>query len=167
MNDREGRPADPIELVNARLVRAPILRLWGHVVVPVQGDFRDDEAETLCASILQHVEQYGARSLIVDISGIWLVDSHFCSVIVRIARGARLMGAPTVLSGLSPEIASTIETMGLELDIERTALNLEEALEWVGIGASGTTAPDPLTALGHFFAMTPSSAPAEERDRHE
>jgi len=75
------------------------------------------------------------------------------------------MGAPTVLSGLSPEIASTIETMGLELDIERTALNLEEALEWVGIGATGTSAADPLVALGRFFEMT--SVPAQERERHE
>lgn len=150
--NHEGRLSDPVELLNARLVRAPILRLWGHVVVPVQGDFRDDEAEALCASILEHVEQYGARSLIVDISGIWLVDSHFCSVVVRIARGARLMGASTVLSGLSPEIAATIETMGLELDIDRTARNLEEALEWVGIAAVETSAPpDPLTALAHLF----------------
>jgi len=165
--NRDGRLSDPIALVNARLVRAPILRLWGHVVVPVQGDFRDDEAETLCASILQHVERYGARSLIVDISGIWLVDSHFCSVIVRLARGARLMGAPTVLSGLSPEIAATIETMGLELDIERTVLDLEEALESVGIGAAGGAGPDPLDALGQFFGTTRSGAPAEERERHE
>jgi len=139
-------------VIGESLVRAPILRLWGHVVVPVQGDFKDDEAELLCASILQHVERRGARSLIVDISGIWLVDSHFCSVIVRLARGARLMGTPTVLSGLSPEIAATIETMGLELDIERTVLNLEEALESVGIGIAAMDEIDPLALLRGFLS---------------
>lgn len=139
-------------MIGENLVRAPILRLWGHVVVPIQGDFKDDEAELLCSSILQHVERRGARSLIVDISGIWLVDSHFCSVIVRLARGARLMGTPTVLSGLSPEIAATIETMGLELDIERTVLNLEEALESVGIGIAVLDENDPIALLRGFLA---------------
>lgn len=146
-------------MIGESLVRAPILRLWGHVVVPIQGDFKDDEAEVLCSSILQHVERRGARSLIVDISGIWLVDSHFCSVIVRLARGARLMGTPTVLAGLSPEIAATIETMGLELDLERTALNLEDALESVGIGISGIEEVDPIATLREFLTPAEAIAP--------
>jgi rsbT antagonist protein RsbS len=43
------------------------------------------------------------------------------------------MGTPTIISGLSPEIAMTLQTMGVELVAVRTALSLEQALTMLGL----------------------------------
>ena len=63
------------------------------------------------------------------------MDSHLCSVISNLAAAARLMGTPTIICGLSPEIAMTLQTMGVELHAVRTALSLEQALGMLGLEA--------------------------------
>jgi hypothetical protein len=45
------------------------------------------------------------------------------------------MGAKTLLSGMKPDIALTLETMGVELKGVRTTLNLEDALAALGVRA--------------------------------
>jgi rsbT antagonist protein RsbS len=54
-------------------------------------------------------------------------------VISNLAGAARLMGTPTIICGLSPEIAMTLQTMGVELQSVRTALSLEQALGMLGL----------------------------------
>jgi rsbT antagonist protein RsbS len=63
----------------------------------------------------------------------WLMDSHLCAVLSNIAVSARLMGAHTILCGMSPEIAVTLETMGIALNEIETALSVEEAFELIGL----------------------------------
>jgi rsbT antagonist protein RsbS len=62
------------------------------------------------------------------------MDSHMCALISRLAAAAGLMGAETVMCGLNPDIATTLQAMGLELPGVRTERSLEDALERLGIG---------------------------------
>src|SRR5262249_43380500 len=55
---------------------------------------------------------------------------------------ARLMGTPTILSGLSPEIAMTLQAMGVELEAVKTALTLEQALTMLGLEVRRAEARD-------------------------
>ena len=75
----------------------------------------------------------GASGLVLDITGLWMVDSHLCAVLSNIASAAALVGAKTIISGMSPEIATTLQTMGAELRGAQTALTVEEALEALGV----------------------------------
>jgi rsbT antagonist protein RsbS len=61
------------------------------------------------------------------------VDSHLCAAFGDLATAARYMGAQTVLCGLSPEIAITLQTMGFDLEGVRTVLTLEHAMTLLGI----------------------------------
>jgi rsbT antagonist protein RsbS len=70
---------------------------------------------------------------VLDLTGVWIMDSHLCSVLSNLASAARLMGTPTIISGLSPEIAMTLQTMGVELESVQTALSLEQALAMLGL----------------------------------
>jgi rsbT antagonist protein RsbS len=113
--------------------RIPIIRLWDLLMVPVQGDIDDAQAEGLVTDVLEQVQRAGCAGLLIDLSGVWTLDSHLCSVMVRLSRAAALMGAQTVVSGMRPEIAMTIQTMGITLGGIRTVATLEDALEWMGV----------------------------------
>ncbi|ADO69750.1 STAS domain-containing protein [Stigmatella aurantiaca] len=120
--------------------RIPIIPLWGQLIVPLQGDITDAQAAQLCSDVLLDIQRTGARGMVVDISGLWLVDSHLCSVLARLANSARLMGTRTVLSGMGADVALTLQSMGIQLEGVETALGLEEGLDLLGIqvvGASG------------------------------
>lgn len=118
-----------------RFNRIPIIKLWGQLLVPLQGELSDSEAATLTQEVLQTIRSSEARGLVIDISGVWMMDSHLCAVLSRLAKSARLMGVKAVLSGMSPSIAMTLQTMGISLvDVETTG-SLEEALELIGITA--------------------------------
>jgi rsbT antagonist protein RsbS len=102
-------------------------------VVPLQGDVTDSQMETLQATLLERIRQKGPRGLVIDASGVWLMDSHLCAVLGRIAGAARLMGTRPVLAGLSPGVVMTLDQMGIGLDGIETALGLESALERLGL----------------------------------
>ena len=115
--------------------RIPIIKLWTLLLVPLQGELTDQLAGQLTSEVLTRIHEDGCSGLVIDITGLWLVDSHLCAVLSELSRTASLMGARTLLSGMKPDIALTLETMGVELKGVRTTLNLEDALSVLGVRA--------------------------------
>jgi rsbT antagonist protein RsbS len=113
--------------------RIPIIKLWTLLLVPLQGELTDNLANQLTTEVLARIHEQGCSGLIIDITGLWLVDSHLCAVLSELSSAASLMGARTLLSGMKPDIALTLETMGVELKGVRTTLNLEDALSALGV----------------------------------
>jgi rsbT antagonist protein RsbS len=111
----------------------PVIELWGHLVVPLQGDITDTQVDELQGNVLERIKTRGADGLVIDCSGVWLMDSHLCAVLGRLAGAARLMGTPPVLCGLSPAVVMTLQSMGIDLEGIETALGLESALEHLGL----------------------------------
>ena len=129
--------------MSKELRRLPIIKLWDRIVVPIQGEITDELAGQLSTEILKVIHQSGAHGLVLDLTGVWIMDSHLCSVLSNLAAAARLMGTPTIISGLSPEIAMTLQTMGVELQSVRTALSLEQALAMLGLDVRRVEDGDP------------------------
>lgn len=113
--------------------RLPIIKIWDQILVPLQGEVTDRLAERLSQEVLDAVHEHGAAGLVIDVTGVWMIDSHLCAVLSHLASCARLMGTRTIISGLSPEIALTLQTMGVELQSMQTALTVEQALEMLGL----------------------------------
>lgn len=111
----------------------PIIKLWQLLVVPLQGEVDDKAAALLSEQILDRVHSEEISGLIVDVTGLWLMDSHLCALLTRLARAAGLMGTRTVLCGMTAETAMTLQDMGLELDGFDAMLSLEQALEHYGV----------------------------------
>lgn len=124
--------------------RIPIIRLWNLLLVPVQGELTDSQAEQLREEVLGEIHAAGSEGLVLDVTGLWLMDSHLCAVLTRLAQSASLMGTKTVVCGMSADIVLTIQGMGLELRGVRTMLTLEEALLDFGVRGPGTETPDDL-----------------------
>lgn len=111
----------------------PVIELWGHLLVPLQGDIGDRQMQDMIDDVLRRISVRGADGLLIDASGIWIVDSHLCAGLGRLATAASIMGVPSVLCGLSAEVVMTLQTMGFELEGVKTATTLERALEALGI----------------------------------
>jgi rsbT antagonist protein RsbS len=119
--------------MSARETMIPVLRLWDRVLVTLQGDITDDVAAQMRDDVLEVIYRRPARGLVLDITGLLTLDSHLCFVLSNLAAAARLMGTPTVISGMSAKIAYTLESMGVELTGVRTASTAEVALEMLGV----------------------------------
>ena len=113
--------------------RTPVIQLWGRLVVPLQGDITDTQMERLTARVLEHIRERGADGLVLDVSGVWMVDSHLCAALARLAAAAQLMGVRSVLCGLSTDIVMTLLSLGFELRGVETSLGLEDALAQLGV----------------------------------
>jgi rsbT antagonist protein RsbS len=111
----------------------PIIKLWHLLLVPLQGEMTDDVAGRLMSEVLERIYRDGSSGLVIDITGLWILDSHLCSVLSQISDAAALMGAETVICGMKPEIALTLETMGVHLDNITSSLDLEGALGLLGV----------------------------------
>jgi rsbT co-antagonist protein RsbR len=65
----------------------------------------------------------------MDITGVPSVDSNVANHLVKTVDAARLMGATTIVSGLSAEVAQTLVSLGVGLEKLRTVGDLEGGLE--------------------------------------
>jgi rsbT antagonist protein RsbS len=83
----------------------------------------------LQSDILGRIESTGASGLILDISALEFVDSFMARVLNDIATMAGLMGARSVVVGMSPTIAIILMDLGLQLTRVPTARNLEKGIE--------------------------------------
>jgi rsbT antagonist protein RsbS len=147
--------------------RTPVIQLWGRLVLPLQGDITDDAAAALVDDVLRTIRDTAAVGLVIDVTGLWTIDSHLCHVIAGLAATARLMGTPTVLCGMSGSIAITLQTMGIDFRLLRTALTLEDALERLGVEPSLHDVDlEPLDPPSHDPGDTPygHSSPPTPRD---
>lgn len=110
------------------MATVPILEISGFLVVSIQGELSDTEVEELQQRLLERVTETRGRGLVIDISGMDIVDSYFCRMLRDTARMAQLMGATTVVSGIAAAVAVTLTELGLQLQGVHTELSLDRAL---------------------------------------
>jgi rsbT antagonist protein RsbS len=119
--------------MNDSYAKVPTIRIWDLVLVPLQGEIGDDLAAEMSQDVLEEIHGTETRGLIIDVTGLWLLDSHMCSVLSRLASSAALMGVDTYLCGLSADIALTLQAMQLDLAGVTTVSTLEQAFESLGM----------------------------------
>ncbi|MEV3973448.1 STAS domain-containing protein [Streptomyces sp. NPDC050698] len=114
--------------------RVPVLTLGGILLVTVQGELHDGTAEQLQHDIARRIAHSPVTGVVIDLSGVDVVDSFLGRVLAEIASSARLMTARTVLAGIRPAVAITLVELGLGLPGLVTALDVEQALSLLGHG---------------------------------
>ncbi len=138
--------------------RIPIIKLWSLLLVPLQGEISDVVADELRKELLARIQREGCSGLIIDITGLWAVDSHLCALLSRISNAASIMGSKTFVAGMKPEIALTLETMDIPFKGVQTTLDLERALELLGV--TGPKTADSRLVLLASPAENGSTAPS-------
>ncbi|MER6035834.1 MULTISPECIES: STAS domain-containing protein [unclassified Streptomyces] len=111
------------------LAAVPVLALGDTLLVSLQGELHDGVAEQLQQDLAHRVARSEATGVVIDVSGVDMVDSFLGRVIAEIAANARLLAARTVLCGMGPAVAITLVELGLTLPGVATALDVDRALE--------------------------------------
>ena len=112
--------------------RIPILKLGRALLVSIQADVHDRLAKALEEDLSKRIVETRARGVMIDISGLDVVDSFMGRMLDNIAGVARLLGADTVVVGMRPAVAITLVELGLSLVGVRTALNVERGMRLIG-----------------------------------
>jgi rsbT co-antagonist protein RsbR len=110
----------------------PVVKLWdGVVAVPLIGTLDSARSQVVMERLLQALVDTGSPFAILDITGVPAVDTQVAQHILKTVVAAQLMGARCVISGIRPQIAQTIVSLGIEFGEIVTKSNLSDALKYV------------------------------------
>ncbi|MEH1810002.1 STAS domain-containing protein [Nostoc sp.] len=119
--------------------RIPILKMGNFLLVTIQVDMHDRLAITLQEDLTNRITQTHAHGVLIDISGLDIVDSFIGRILANIARMSRVLDAETVVVGMQPAVAITLVELGLSLTGIRTALNVEKGMALLRSSFNETT----------------------------
>ncbi|MFI7045627.1 STAS domain-containing protein [Streptosporangium sandarakinum] len=107
----------------------PVVKLWeGIVAVPLVGTLDSARTQVVMEKLLQTLVDTGSEHAVIDITGVPAVDTQVAQHLLKTVVAARLMGAECVISGIRPQIAHTIVTLGIEFGDIVTKATLADAL---------------------------------------
>ncbi|HEU4323074.1 MAG TPA: STAS domain-containing protein [Roseiflexaceae bacterium] len=98
------------------------------LIMPLVGALDSARLMMLQEQALMAIERNGARTLVIDITGVPVVDTHVARGLIAVVEAARLLGAEVVLVGIRPEVAQAIVGLGLSFTTLPTFSDLQSAL---------------------------------------
>jgi PAS domain S-box-containing protein len=113
-----------LEEVSTPLV--PVME--GVLVMPLIGSLDSLRMERATRAALEEVRRTGARSLIIDITGARVVDSHAVANLSNLVGALRLVGAEPLVTGVGAHVAQNLVRLGVDLHEMRTHRTLAQAL---------------------------------------
>jgi rsbT antagonist protein RsbS len=111
------------------VARVPIVELFGNLLVSVRGELDDRQVDALRSDVAEKIEQREPSGLVLDLSGVEILDSYMTRALRDLVVAARLMGVRSVVCGMRPAVAITLVDMGLEVPGALVAMNLDRAVE--------------------------------------
>jgi rsbT co-antagonist protein RsbR len=124
---------ETIEMQQAaiRELSTPIIEVWAGVLcLPVVGVVDSQRSAEMTETLLETIVAKQARTAIVDITGIDVMDTKTADHFIKMARAVRLLGAECIVSGINPGIAQTLTHIGVDLTGVRTMRSLRDALQF-------------------------------------
>ncbi len=106
----------------------PIMRMGENLLVMLQGDLEDATVEEIEREVTREVARTSARGVLIDVSGLSVVDSFVARIISRIVAMIRLLGADATIVGVQPAVAITLVELGVPLRHVDTALTAEQGM---------------------------------------
>jgi rsbT co-antagonist protein RsbR len=145
------------EIIRAQAVAiaelsTPLIPITDEILVmPLIGMMDSMRAKQVMESLLGGLSSSRARFVIVDITGVGVVDTQVASVLVRAAHAVRLLGAEVILTGIRPEVAQTLVAIGADLGGITTRGTLQSGIAYAV--ARGNQAHN---GRGHGLARRPA-----------
>jgi rsbT co-antagonist protein RsbR len=99
------------------------------LILPIIGVIDPQRARQLTEQLLAGIRTNRAKVVVMDITGVPAIDSSVANHLVQTVEAARLLGAAVIVTGLSPEIAQTLVTIGMDLGKMTTVGDLQGGIE--------------------------------------
>lgn len=107
-------------------VSTPVVPIYeGILVLPLIGAIDSQRANEITERLLESISQQRAQSIIIDITGVPVVDTGVAQHLLQTAQAARLLGASVILVGINPEMAQTMVQLGINVGGLPTLSNLQ------------------------------------------
>lgn len=115
-----------------RELSTPLIPIAKHVLVmPLVGSIDSQRAKQVVENLLDGVQQYAAHTVILDITGVRVVDTRVANAFIQAAKAVRLLGSQVVITGIQPHIAQTIIDLGIDLKTIKTHQSLQTMIAHV------------------------------------
>jgi len=127
----EQRNRDQARLLDlVQSLELPVIPIGqGVLVMPLVGSLDSRRVEAIQRRLLDMVSQERAHTVVLDVTGISVIDTSVARQLLLTAQAVRLLGARTMLSGISAQVAQTLVTLGVALDDLQPVGDLGQALE--------------------------------------
>jgi rsbT co-antagonist protein RsbR len=131
--ERAKLQAQIIEAQQAALAElsTPLIPISDEVMVmPLIGSMDSRRAQQVMEALLAGVAERRAKTAILDITGVPVVDTQVANALIRAAQAARLLGAEVILTGIRPEVAQTLVGLGVDLNTIITRSSLQSGIAY-------------------------------------
>jgi PAS domain S-box-containing protein len=118
VEERKRAQEQIIQLQQAQLANlsTPLIPLVEQVVLmPLIGTIDSQRGEQVIAQLLQGIQAHRARLAILDVTGVPVMDAPVANALLRAAQAVRLLGTQLVVTGIRPEVAQTLVSLGVDL----------------------------------------------------
>ena len=114
-----------------RELSTPIIPITDEILVmPLIGTIDSARSQQIMEAMLAAISQSDAQALILDVTGVVVIDTNTANYLLQAARAVQLLGAQVLLVGISPEIAQTIVQLGIDLGSLLTQSTLQAGLDY-------------------------------------
>jgi rsbT co-antagonist protein RsbR len=113
-----------------RELSTPVIRVYERVLLlPLVGAIDSHRAQQVMESVLLHIVDTQAKCIIIDIAGVPVVDTRVADHLLKTTAAVRLLGAQTVLTGITAQVARTIVQLGVDVSSMHTVSRLSDGIE--------------------------------------
>ncbi len=113
-----------------RELSTPVIRVFdGVLLLPLVGTVDSHRAQQIMQTVLAQVAEKRARVLILDIAGVPVVDTQVADYLMKATAAVRLLGARTILTGISPSVSRTIVELGVDISSMETRGSLQAGIQ--------------------------------------
>ncbi|MGA3325345.1 MAG: STAS domain-containing protein [Terriglobia bacterium] len=113
-----------------RVLSTPVLQVRERLLIlPIIGVIDPQRARQVTEQLLRGIRTNRAKVVVIDITGVPVMDANVANNLVQTVEATRLLGATVIITGLSPEIAQTLVTIGVDLGKMNTVGDLQGGIE--------------------------------------
>lgn len=117
----------------------PVIRIWSDVLLmPLIGTLDSDRAQSMAERILEQAANTRARAVIVDVTGVPMIDTIVGGYLIEMFNAVKLLGSDVILTGIKPAIAHTLVKLGVDFKMVTIKRDLEDALKYAIIISGGS-----------------------------
>jgi rsbT co-antagonist protein RsbR len=107
----------------------PILNIYRNVLLmPIVGGVDPARAQRMINMLLERVTESRSSVVILDITGLPVLDTQVANSLVQAAQAASLLGAQVILCGMTPDVAQVVVSLGIDLAMFQPCSDLQAAL---------------------------------------
>lgn len=113
-----------------RALSTPVIQVWDKVLVlPLVGAIDSERATRIMEDLLEGIVKHQADVVIIDVTGVPVVDTQVAHHLLQAIRAAGLLGTRCLLTGISSDVAKTMVDLGVGLSSVTTLSNLQAGIQ--------------------------------------